>query len=97
MRVILTFYQNFAVISVFISLLSCYLLLYSGSPYFIIHIFWIKLISTSGLLAYMHIFRSAQFNFFYNLGYSPLQLYSMSTLVDFGICSQLIFITLKLL
>ena len=97
MRTLLTFYKNFSLISISISLGSCFLILLSGSPYSTILVFWLKIISNAALLSYVHFFRSDQFNFFFNLGYSQKQLYLKTLGLDFGLWIILTYITLKIL
>ena len=97
MRTLLTFYKNYNLISISISFLSCVLILMSGSPYFIVPAFWIKVFSNAGLLTYIHIFRYHQFNFFFNLGYSIPQLYIKTLAIDFVLWFILAFITLQFL
>lgn len=96
MRILLAFYKNFSVISITISLICCVLVLASGSPYFTVMAFWMKFISNAGLLIYVHVFRSDQFVFFANLGYSQKQLYLQTLALDFGIWIILNSITLTL-
>ncbi|MEO7989641.1 MAG: hypothetical protein ABI663_08880 [Chryseolinea sp.] len=97
MRTLLTFYKNFSLISISITFLSCFLILLSGSPYFIVPAFWIKVFSNAGLLTYIHIFRYYQFNFFFNLGHSIRQLYIKTLAIDFVLWFILAFITLQFL
>ncbi len=97
MRILLTFYKNFSLISISITFLSCVLILLSGSPYFVVPAFWIKVFSNAGLLTYIHIFRYDQFNFFFNLGYSIRQLYISAFAIDFILWVILALITLNFL
>jgi len=96
MRVPLTFYKNFSVISITVSIICCVLVLASGSPYFTVMAFWMKFFSNAGLLAYVHLFRADQFTFFANLGYSQKQLYLQFLAIDFTIWIILNSITLML-
>ena len=96
MRVLLTFYQNFNLISITVTVITCVLILLSGSPYYIVMAFWIKVISNAGLLGHIHFFRPHQFDFFLNLGYSQKQLYLRSLAIDFGIWFILAYTTLKM-
>ena len=97
MRTLLTFYKNFSLISIAISLAGCLMILKSHSPYATIFVFWLKIFSNAALLGYVHFFRSEQFNFFFNLGYSQKQLYFKTLVLDFGIWTILTYITLKIL
>ena len=97
MRTLLTFYKNFSVISIGISIAGCIMILQSHSPYSTIFVFWTKIISNAALLGYVHFFRSEQFTFFFNLGYSQKQLYLKTLALDFGLWIILTYITLKIL
>jgi len=97
MQPILTFYKNFRIIAISISLLGCWAILKSHSPYSVVFIFWLKVFTNAALIGYTHFFRSQQFIFFFNLGYSMRKLYLQTLAIDFFIWLVLTIITLNLL
>lgn len=82
MQVIITFYRNFYLVTIPVTAINCGVLITSGSPYLI---FWLAIgkIATNLLLGiYFHLFRSDQLNFFHNLGFSTISIYSTTFLLD---------------
>jgi hypothetical protein len=82
MNVILLFYRNFLWFANFISLFGCLLIWAYGGWQFAIAVFWTKVGTNILLGLYVELFQHEQFYFFYNLGYSKMQLYSASFLLD---------------
>ena len=97
MRVCLIFYRTVALPLVTISLVSAYQVWQAHSVYFIIPVFWVKILTTVIIGVFITVFRSEQFIFFYNLGYSRVKLYGFSFLFDFMIWSVLMCITAKMI
>jgi hypothetical protein len=54
----------------------------SGTPLFLIYAFWGKIITTSLMVLFIHIFLSSQFYFFNNLGYSNVAIYKNMVVID---------------
>lgn len=64
-------------------------LLKSEDPDFLIVVIWIKLVTTGLLLLFVHLFHSAEFFFFNNLGFSNRAIYARMIMIDFLISSGL--------
>jgi hypothetical protein len=82
LRVRLLFYQNFAVITIAISMFGGYLILESGIGLFVIPVFFMKVI-TNGLIGLIfHFFRQNRLYFFHNLGVTAFDLYVSAFFID---------------
>jgi hypothetical protein len=57
----------------------------SGTPLFLVYAFWSKIITTSLLVLFVHVFLSSQFYFFNNLGYSSFAIYKNMVAIDLSI------------
>ncbi len=97
MKATLTFYKNIRAVSISISVLGCGFIQQANSPYFAAQVFWMKVFSMIGLLAYLHFYCAQQFIFFHNLGYSRKQLYRNIIMLDFSIWIALTWLTIKVL
>ena len=93
MRILFAFYRNILFPSLIVSWVSCYSLLAVDSRSVIVTLFEIKVATTTLLGLYVHIFRSEQVYFFLNLGYSRIQLYAKTLILDLAIWTLLIVIT----
>ncbi len=69
----------------------------SGDPNFLIVVMWIKWVTTGLLLLFVHLFHSAEFFFFNNLGYSSRAIYASMIVIDFLISACLFYLTLKVI
>lgn len=86
-----------AISAVSISIIGCCFLALQGSPYFVVWLFWQKLITNALLALNFYFFRPAQMYYFYNLGYSRLELCLGCLFLDFAIWITLVLITLLFL
>lgn len=83
MRVCLAFYKTLALPLIGISL-TCGLQVWQAhSVYFILPVFWVKILTSIVIGAYIGLFRSGQFVFYNNLGYSRAYLFIFSFVFDF--------------
>jgi hypothetical protein len=55
---------------------------HSGTPLFLVYASWTKIITTSLLVLFVHVFLSSQFYFFNNLGYSNTAVYKNMMAID---------------
>lgn len=97
MQVILTFYRNFRLAAISVSIIGCVFLFLDSSPYFVIWLFWQKVITNALLALNFYFFRPAQMYFFYNLGFSRVELWLWCLLLDFAIWLVLVLVTMLLL
>lgn len=81
MQVILSFYRNFFLTTLFITIFLCGLIYASASWYFDLAAFWVKLITNALIALYIDLFQSRQLTFYHNLGYGKHRLY----LLTFGL------------
>src|SRR5437879_1222014 len=81
--IMLTCFKFIAVPSVVITIATSFFLLSSGTPFFLIPVFWTKIITTGLLLLFVHFFRDSQFYFFNNIGCSTYTIYANMIAVDF--------------
>jgi len=93
MRVCLTFYRTVAIPLIAISVVCCFQVWQAQSVYFIIPVFWVKILTSLVIGTYLVIFRSEQFVFYNNLGYSRTRLFAYTFVVDFLIWLLLMTIT----
>lgn len=85
MRVCLTFYRTVALPLITISLICAHQVWQAQNVYFIVPVFWLKIITSMIIGIFIILFRADQFIFFYNLGYSRVRLFTVSFLFDFMI------------
>lgn len=97
MRVALTFYRTVAIPLIAISLITAYQVLVSQSVYFILRVLWIKILTTIVIGGYLALFRSEQFIFFNNLGYSRNRLFAISFAFDFSVWMLFMVVTVQFL
>ena len=95
MHVVLTFYRNFLWIVLAISLFGCFLIWSYGAWHYIVIVFWAKVGTNTLLGLYIHYFRSEQFCFFANLGYSKIRLYAFTFALDMFLWFLLSWVTIK--
>lgn len=96
-QIVLTCYRYIAIPALLITVILAYQLWRSHSWYYLIVALWAKIITTGLLLLYIFIFRSKQFYFFNNLGFSNPSVYGAIAFVDSFITVILFGITLQLL
>ena len=92
-RIVFTFYRNILFPSLVVSLVSCYTLVAVGGTFVIPTLFIIKVTTSILLGLYIHIFRSEQLYFFFNLGYSRVRLYAGALILDLVLWILLITVT----
>src|SRR5688500_9433166 len=97
MRVALTVYRTVALPLIGISLITAYQVMASQSLYFILRVLWIKILTTIVIGAYLALFRSEQFIFFNNLGFSRTRLFALCFALDFTIWILFMLITIQFL
>lgn len=97
MRIALTFYRTVALPLISISLITAYQVMASQSTYFILGVLWVKLLTTGVIGAYLALFRSEQFVFFNNLGFSRTKLFAICFVLDFSIWILLMVVTVQFL
>ena len=85
MRVCLTFYRTLAFPLIGISLICAHQVWQAQSVHFIFRVLWVKLLTSLVIASYIILFRSNQFIFFNNLGYSRSRLLAYSFVLDFSI------------
>ena len=85
MRICLTFYRTVAFPLISITLISAAQVLLSGTALFIFRVFWVKMFTTLIIGTYITIFRSEQFIFYNNLGYTRACILLFSFGLDFAI------------
>jgi hypothetical protein len=82
MHPIVAFYKPFVFAATFFSLYTCFLFISWGSAYFVLTIFWIKVVSSALIGLVFHFSRSEQLHFYHNLGFSTIRLYTLATMLD---------------
>jgi hypothetical protein len=80
--------------STLITLFVSWILFQSGSPLFLVYALWTKLITTGILLLFVILFRSSQFYFFNNLGYTNFSILVRMSLFDLLIATMFFTIAL---
>ena len=83
MRVCLAFYRTLALPLVGISLICGLQVWQAHSAYFILRVLWVKILTSIVIGTYIALFRSEQFVFYNNLGYSRTSLFVFSFVFDF--------------
>lgn len=83
MRVCLTFYRTVMIPLTGISVICACQVWQAQSVYFVLPVFWLKIITTVIMGTYIAIFRSEQFIFFNNLGYSRTRIFLYCFMLDF--------------
>lgn len=97
MRVCLTFYRTVAFPLICISMVCSYQVWLAQTAYFIVPVFWVKIITSLIIGTYIALFRSEQFIFFNNLGYSRTRALAYSFFFDFLIWLFIMGVTVKML
>lgn len=97
MRVCLTFYRTVAFPLIFISMVCSFQVWSAQTAYFILPVFWVKIITSLIVGTYIALFRSEQFIFFNNLGYSRTRVLVFSFFFDFLIWLFIMSVTVKVL
>lgn len=82
MVALFTFYRNFIVPSIAVSIIACIFVVQSGTPYSVLMIFWMKMIVSFFLGVLHYTFRPQSLFFYHNLGFSVRQLYGFALLAD---------------
>jgi len=98
LRLIITFYKSFAVMSLAITFACLYLINLYGSKALLIlqALIWLK-ISTLGLIFYyIQNFKKEDFYYYKNLGLTKKKLWISTLVFDFALFILLLIITLKL-
>lgn len=85
MRACLTFYRTLALPLIGISAICGHQVWLAHSPYFVFRVLWVKILTSVVIGTYIWIFRSEQFIFYNNLGYSRVRLFMFSFGFDFAI------------
>jgi hypothetical protein len=83
MRVCLAFYRTLAVPLIAITLICGLQVCQAHSVYFILRVLWEKILTSIVIGTYIGIFRSEQFLFYNNLGYSRTHLFAFTFAFDF--------------
>jgi hypothetical protein len=76
-------YRNIAAPASVITLICCYQIWTSDSSLAVAMMIWVKLITSAGLLAYLHLFKSNVAFFFMNLGVGKSRFYLSIFIIDF--------------
>lgn len=95
MNVVLTFYRNFSLVALGISLIGCVLVLAYGSWLYMVVVFWTKVLTNTLLGLYINYYRPEQFYFFANLGYSKIRIFAFTFILDMLIWFLLSWLTIK--
>lgn len=95
-RACLTFYRTLALPLIGISLICAYQVWQAHSPYFIVRVLWAKVLTSIVIGTYIFLFRSRQFVFYNNLGYTVSRLFIVSFVLDFLIWVSIV-VTVTLL
>jgi len=82
-RAYFTFYRTLAFPLIGISLICAHQVWQSQSVYFIYRVLWVKVLTSIVIGVYIALFRSSQFIFYNNLGYSRTEVFLFSFGVDF--------------
>jgi hypothetical protein len=75
-------FRFMALPSIIITGIASFFIWDSGTPLFLIYACWGKIITTSLMVLFVHIFLSSQFYFFNNLGYSNVAVYKNMAAID---------------
>lgn len=97
MRVCLTFYRTVMISLMGLSVICAYQVWQPQSVYFILPVFWVKIITTVIMGTYIAIFRSEQFIFFNNLGYSRGRIFLYCFMLDFSLWLLLMVVVSQML
>ena len=81
-QIAVTCYRYIATPSIIITFIISWQLWISHSMGFLVFAIWSKAITAGLLMLYVYIFRSGQFYFFNNLGFSNAYIFSAMALVD---------------
>jgi hypothetical protein len=85
MRACLTFYKTLAFPLIGISVICGQQVWAAHSAYFVFRVLWVKVLTSVVIGSYIWNFRSEQFVFYNNLGYSQARLFLLSFGLDFVI------------
>lgn len=83
MRVCMTFYRTVAFPLIAISLICAHQVWQAQTVYFAFRVFWVKIITSLIIGTYIALFRSEQFIFYNNLGYTRTRIMVYSFVFDF--------------
>jgi hypothetical protein len=83
MRTWFTFYRTLAFPLIGITAICAYQVWAAHSVYFVFRVFWVKVLTTVVIGTFIYLFRSEQFVFYNNLGYSRTRLFILAFLFDF--------------
>jgi hypothetical protein len=90
-------FRYVALPSIAITLFTSYLLWQSGHAWFVVGLIWTKVITTGLLLAFVHFFRSRDFIFFHNIGFTTLSIYLAMVMPDFLLAALVYYSVILLL
>jgi len=82
-KMVITCYRFIVIPSLFTTITSSIILLQSGTSLAFLMAIWTKGVTAGLLLLYVHFFRSSQFFFFNNLGFSNRSIYVSMITIDF--------------
>lgn len=97
MKTCLIFYRTLAVPLIGISLICALQVWMSGSGYFVFRVLWVKILTTVVIGTFIALFRTEQFVFYNNLGWSRVGLFAFTLVLDFAIWLLLTTITIMML
>ena len=97
MRVCLAFYRTLALPLIGISVICAHQVWQAQSGFFVFRVLWVKLLTTFVIGGYIALFRSEQFVFYNNLGWSRAELFIWSFLLDFLIWLLLVILAVQLI
>lgn len=83
MRICMAFYRTVAFPLISISLISVFQVWEAQTALFVFRVFWMKLITSLIICAYIALFRAEQFVFYNNLGYSRTSALLYCVIADF--------------
>jgi hypothetical protein len=93
----LIFYRTLAIPLTAISFICALQVWMSGSGYFVFRVLWVKILTTVVIGTFIALFRTEQFVFYNNLGWSRLRLFVFAFIFDFTIWLLLMTITVMML
>ena len=97
MKAGLMFYRTLAIPLIAISLICALQVWISGSGYFVFRVLWVKILTTVVIGTFIALFRTEQFVFYNNLGWSRPRLLVFTFILDLSIWLLLMTITVMLL
>ena len=93
----LIFYRTLAIPLVAISFICALQVWMSGSGYFVFRVLWVKILTTVVIATFIALFRTEQFVFYNNLGWSRPRLFAFAFVLDFSIWLLMMAITIMML